>query len=116
MSFFLFALLVLGVEDEPLIVVENVAEAGRLDGDSTRVQVVLRDHETLQKVLEKAPNIRSLVVNHPGNKMPLESIQLLARFKKLEKFHLHGDPFLSDDKFKELGKLHHLKSLKMALP
>jgi hypothetical protein len=116
MSFFLFALLVFGVEEEPLIVVENVSEAARLDGDSRQVQVLLRDHETLEKLLEKAPNIRSLVVNHPGHKMPLESIQLLARFKKLEELDFHGDAFLSDDKFKELGKLHRLKSLTMALP
>ena len=116
MSFFLFAMLLFGVEDEPQVVVETVAEAGRLDRDSTRVKVVLRDHETLETVLEKAPNIRSLIINHPGHKMPLESIKLLASFKKLEEFHFHGDPFLSDDKFKELGKLHRLKSLKMALP
>ena len=115
MSLFLIAMLVQGVEDEPLVVVQNVAEAARLDRDSTRVQVMLRDHETLTTVLEKAPNLHSLVVNHPGHKMPLESFKLLASFKKLEELNLRGDPFLSDEKFKELGKLHRLKSIKMEL-
>ena len=116
MSLFLIAMLVQGVENEPLVVVRNVAEAAHLDVDSTRVQVLLRDHETLATVLEKAPNIRSLVVNHPGHKMPLESFKLLASFKKLEELYFHGDPFLSDEKFKELGQLRRLKSLKMSLP
>ena len=116
MSLFLIAMLVLGVEDEPLVVVQNVAEATRLDKDSKRVQVVLHDHETLETVLKKSPNIRNLVVIHPGHKMPLESIKLLANFKELEELSFRGDPFLSDEKFKELGKLHRLKSLKMSLP
>jgi hypothetical protein len=116
MSFFLIATLLLGIEDEPLVVVKNVAEAARLDRDSKRVQVLLRDHETLETVLKKAPDLHILVVNHPGHKMPLESIKMLASFKKLEELHFHGDPFLSDEKFEELGKLHRLKSLKMSLP
>ena len=116
MSFLLIATLLLGVENEPQVVVTNVTEAARLDADSQRVKVVLRDHETLVAVLKKAPNVRLLEITHPGHKMPLESIKLLASFKKLEEFHFRGDPFLSDEKFVELGKLHRLKTLKLALP
>ena len=116
MSFFLIATLLLGVEDEPQVVVENVAGAARLDADSQRVKIVLRDHETLVALLKKVPNVRQLEIIHPGHKMPLESIKLLASFKKLEQLHFRGDPFLSDEKFVGLGKLHRLTTLKMALP
>ena len=116
MSFFLIATLLLGVENEPQVVVQNVAEAVILDVNTQRVTVVLRNHETLVAVLEKAPNVCQLEIHHPGHKMPLESFKLLASFKKLEELNFRGDPFLSDEKFKELGKLHRLKTLKMALP
>jgi len=116
MSFFLIATLLLGVENEPQVLVQNVAGAAILDADTQRVTVVLRNHETLVAVREKAPNVRQLEIRHPGHKMPLESFKLLASFKKLEELHFRGDPFLSDEKFKELGKLHRLKTLKMALP
>ena len=116
MSFFLIATLLLGVETEPQVVVQNVAEAALLDVNTQQVTVVLRDHKTLVAVLEKAPNVRQLEIRHPGHKMPLESFKLLASFNKLEELNFRGDPFLSDEKFKELGKLHRLKTLKMALP
>ena len=116
MSFFLIATFLLAVDDEPLVVVAKPAEAARLDATSERVIVMLRDHETLVTVLEKAPNVRQLEINHPAHKMPLESVKLLASFKKLEELYFHGDPFLNDEKFKELGKLHRLKTLKMSLP
>jgi hypothetical protein len=116
MSFFLIATLLLGVENEPPVDVQNVAGVARLDANSQRVKVVLRDHETLVAVLKKVPNVRQLEIIHPGHKMPLESIKLIASFKKLEELYLRGDPFLSDEKFVELGKLHRLKTLKLALP
>jgi hypothetical protein len=116
MSFFLIATLLLGVENEPPVIVSTVTEAARLDTNSQRVIVVLRDHKTLATVFEKAPNLRQLEIRHPGHRMPLESFKLLASFKKLEELNLRGDPFLSDEKFKELGKLHRLKSMKMDLP
>ena len=116
MSFFLIATLLLGVENEPQVVIQDVAGAVILDVNTRQVTVVLRDHKTLVAVLEKAPNVRQLELRHPGHKMSLESFKLLASFKKLEELNFRGDPFLSDEKFVELGNLHRLKTLKMALP
>jgi hypothetical protein len=45
----------------------------------------------------------------------LTSIRLLTEFKKLKRLEFRGDPFLSDEKFVELGKLEQIKSLRLRL-
>ena len=99
----------------PLVVVETVAEALQLDASTQRLKVVLRDHETLAAVLKRVPDLADLHLDHPGNRMPIESIRLLREFKKLNRLEFRGDPFLSDEKFLELGKLEQIKSLRLVL-
>ena len=99
----------------PLVVVETVAEALQLDASTQRLKVVLRDHETLAAVLKRVPDLADLHLDHPGNRMPIESIRLLREFKKLNRLEFRGDPFLSDEKFLELGKLEQIKSLRLRL-
>ena len=99
----------------PLVVVETVAEALQLDASTQRLKVVLRDHETLAAVLKRVPDLADLHLDHPGNRMPIESIRLLREFKKLNRLEFRGDPFLSDEKFVELGKLEQIKSLRLVL-
>lgn len=106
----------LPLEDEPLLTVKTAAEAAKLNTDSKRVMVVMRDYETLETVFKKAPNVRWLEINYPGHEMALKSFTLLAKFKKLEELHLKGDPRLNDKKFAALGSLHRLNSLHLALP
>ena len=103
-------------DDPPaLVVVETVAEALQLDASTQRLKVVLRDHETLVTVFKRVPDLAELHLDHPGNRMPIESIRLLREFKKLKRLDFRGDPFLSDEKFVELGKLDQIKSLRLAL-
>ena len=103
-------------DDPPeLVVVETVAEALKLDASTQRLKVVLRDHETLAAVLKRVPDLADLHLDHPGNRMPIESIRLLREFKKLKRLDFRGDPFLSDEKFVELGKLEQIKSLRLVL-
>ena len=116
MSSLWIATLCLLAADEPLVVVNNAAEATALKADTQRVRIVMRDHQTLATVFKQVPSLKYLNLHHPGHRMPLESIKLLARFKKLETLHFEGDPFLSDEKFALLGKLEQLKTLHMALP
>jgi len=104
------------LEDEPLVTVETAAEAANLNADSQRVKVVMRDYATLETVFKRAPHLRWLEIHHPGHKMPLKSFKLLAKFKNLEQVYFSGDPFMSDEKFAELGKLHRLKTLNISLP
>ena len=99
----------------PLAVVETVAEALKLDASTQRLKVVLRDHETLAAVLKRVPDLPDLHIDHPGNRMSIESIRLLRKFKKLKRLEFRGDPFLSDEKFIELGKLEQIKSLRLVL-
>ena len=99
----------------PLVVVETVAEALQLDASTQRLKVVLRDHETLAAVFKRVPDLPDLLIDHPGNRMPIESIRLLREFKKLNRLEFRGDPFLSDEKFVELGKLEQIKSLRLRL-
>jgi hypothetical protein len=99
----------------PLVMVETVAEALQLDANTTRLKVVLRDHETLVAVWKRIPDLTDLHLDHPGNRMPIESIRLLREFKKLKRLDFRGDPFLSDEKFVELGKLEQIKSLRLRL-
>jgi len=99
----------------PLVVVETVAEALQLDASTQRLKVVLRDHETLAAVFKRVPDLADLLIDHPGNRMPIESIRLLREFKKLNRLEFRGDPFLSDEKFVELGKLEQIKSLRLVL-
>lgn len=104
--------------DDPLpprVVVETVADALKLDASSQRLKVVLRDHQTLAAVLKRVPELADLHLDHPGNRMPIESIRLLKEFKKLKRLEFRGDPFLSDEKFVELGKLEQIKSLRLVL-
>ena len=104
--------------DDPLpprVVVETVADALKLDANTTRLKVVLRDHETLAAVLKRVPELADLHLDHPGNRMPIESIRLLKEFKKLKRLDFRGDPFLSDEKFVELGKLEQIISLRLVL-
>ena len=104
--------------DDPLpprVVVETVAEALQLDGSTTRLKVVLRDHQTLAAVWKRVPELADLHLDHPGNRMSIESIRLLREFKKLKRLEFRGDPFLSDEKFVELGKLEQIKSLRLLL-
>ena len=103
-------------DDPPaLVVVETVAEALQLDASTQRLKVVLRDHETLVAVLKRVPDLADLHLVHPGNRMPIESIRLLREFKKLKRLEFRGDPFLSDEKFIELGRLEQIKSLRLRL-
>ena len=103
-------------DDPPeLVVVETVAEALKLDASTQRLKVVLRNHETLVTVLKRVPDLADLHLDHPGNRMPIESIRLLREFKKLKRLDFRGDPFLSDEKFVELGKLEQIKSLRLVL-
>ena len=103
-------------DDPPaLVVVETVAEALQLDASTQRLKVVLRDHETLVAVLKRVPDLADLLIDHPGNRMPIESIRLLREFKKLNRLEFRGYPFLSDEKFVELGKLEQIKSLRLVL-
>jgi len=103
-------------DDPPaLVVVETVAEALQLDASTQRLKVVLRDHETLVAVLKRVPDLADLHIDHPGNRMPIESIRLLREFKKLKRLEFRGDPFLSDEKFIELGRLEQIKSLRLRL-
>ena len=103
-------------DDPPaLVVVETVAEALQLDASTQRLKVVLRDHETLVAVLKRVPDLADLHIDHPGNRMPIESIRLLREFKKLQRLEFRGDPFLSDEKFIELGRLEQIKSLRLRL-
>jgi hypothetical protein len=103
-------------DDPPaLVVVETVAEALQLDASTQRLKVVLRDHETLVAVLKRVPDLPDLHIDHPGNRMSIESIRLLREFKKLKRLEFRGDPFLSDEKFIELGKLEQIKSLRLRL-
>ena len=60
-------------------------------------------------------DLPDLHIDHPGNRMPIESIRLLREFKKLKRLEFRGDPFLSDEKFVELGKLEQIKSLRLRL-
>lgn len=109
---------VTSLADDPLpprVVVETVADALKLDANTTRLKVVLRDHETLAAVLKRVPELADLHLDHPGNRMPIESIRLLNEFKKLKRLEFRGDPFLSDEKFVELGKLEQIKSLRLVL-
>lgn len=109
---------VTSLADDPLpprVVVETVAEALKLDASSQRLKVVLRDHETLVAVWKRIPDLTDLHLDHPGNRMPIESIRLLREFKKLKRLEFRGDPFLSDEKFVELGKLEQIKSLRLVL-
>jgi len=99
----------------PLVVVETVAEALKLDASTQRLKVVLRDHQTLAAVFKRMPDLTDLHLIHPGNRMPIESIRLLREFKKLKRLEFRGDPFLSDEKFIELGKLEQIKSLRLRL-
>ncbi len=99
----------------PLVVVETVADALKLDANTTRLKVVLRNHETLVAVWKRVPDLADLHLDHPGNRMPIESIRLLKEFKKLKRLEFRGDPFLSDEKFVELGKLEQIKSLRLVL-
>ena len=99
----------------PLVVVETVAEALKLAANPTRLKVVLRDHETLVVVWKRVPELADLHLDHPGNRMPIESIRLLREFKKLKRLDFRGDPFLSDEKFVELGNLEQIKSLRLRL-
>ena len=99
----------------PLVVVETVAEALQLDASTKRLKVVLRDHETLVAIYKRVPDLPDLHIDHPGNRMPIESIRLLREFKKLKRLEFRGDPFLSDEKFVELGKLEQIKSLRLRL-
>ncbi|MEO2150690.1 MAG: hypothetical protein ABGY15_10965 [bacterium] len=104
--------------DDPLpprVVVETVAKALQLDANTTRLKVVLRDHQTLVAVLKRVPDLADLHIDHPGNQMSIESIRLLREFKKLKRLEFRGDPFLSDEKFVELGKLEQIKSLRLVL-
>jgi len=112
-----FSLNATSLADDPpaLVVVETVAEALQLDASTQRLKVVLRDHETLVTVLKRVPDLADLHLDHPGNRMPIESIRLLREFKKLERLDFRGDPFLSDEKFVELGKLEQIKSLRLVL-
>ena len=112
-----FSLNATSLADDPpaLVVVETVAEALKLDASTQRLKVVLRDHETLVTVLKRVPDLADLHLDHPGNRMPIESIRLLREFKKLERLDFRGDPFLSDEKFVELGKLEQIKSLRLVL-
>ena len=105
---------VTSLADDPpaLVVVETVAEALQLDASTQRLKVVLRDHETLEAVFKRVPDLH---IEHPGNRMPIESIRLLREFKKLKRLDFRGDPFLSDEKFVELGKLEQIKSLRPRL-
>ncbi len=102
-------------DSPPLVIVETVAEAQRLDARTQRVKIVMRDHDTLAAVLKKAPGILELAIDFPGNRMKLESIESLQEFKKLRRLDFRGDPFMSDKKFAALGKLECLKSLRLAL-
>jgi len=103
-------------DDPPaLVVVETVAEALQLDASTQRLKVVLRDHETLVAVWKRIPDLTDLHLDHPGNRMPIESIRLLREFKKLKRLEFRGDPFLSDEKFIELGRLEQIKSLRLRL-
>ena len=86
--------------DKPLFVKASGAELTR------RLEALVKD----------SLDLTSLWIDHPGNKIELRSLTLLAEFKKLETLKLTGDPFLYDDEFKELGKLSGLRSLSMALP
>ncbi|MBT6783496.1 MAG: hypothetical protein HOA95_01630, partial [Planctomycetes bacterium] len=86
-----------------------------LDASSQRLKVVLRDHETLAAELKRVPDLADLHLDHPGNRMSIESIRLLREFKKLKRLEFRGDPFLSDEKFVELGKLEQIKSLRLLL-
>jgi L-alanine-DL-glutamate epimerase-like enolase superfamily enzyme len=109
---------VTSLADDPLptlVVVETVAEALKLDASTQRLKVVLRDHETLVAVWKRIPDLTDLHLDHPGNRMPIESIRLLREFKKLKRLEFRGDPFLSDEKFVELGKLEQIKSLRLRL-
>jgi hypothetical protein len=99
----------------PLVVVETAAEALQLDASTQRLKVVLRDHETLAAVFKRVPDLADLHIEHPDNRMPIESIRLLREFKKLKRLDFRGDPFLSDEKFVELGKLEQIKSLRLRL-
>lgn len=99
----------------PLVVVETVADALKLDANTTRLKVVLRNHETLVAVWKRVPDLADLHLDHPGNRMPIESIRLLKEFKKLKRLEFRGDPFLSDEKFVELGKLEQITSLRLVL-
>lgn len=111
----LLTLTCLTLETDPLVVVENLEEAVLLSPDVTHVRIEMRNHEMLAAVLKQAPNIRSLELHHPGNKIPLKSLRLLSEFPKLETLRFTGDPFLSDEKFAVLGKLNRLKTLSMSL-
>ena len=116
MSSLWIAAFCLAAADAPIVEVTNVAEAAALKADTQRLRIEMKDHQTLATVFKQVPNLRTLYLHHPGNKMPLESFKLLGKFKKLETLHLTGDPFLSDEKFALLGKLSQLKTLHMALP
>ena len=102
-------------DSPPVVVVETVVEAQGLDAKTRRVKIVMRDHDILAAVLKKASGIQELSIDFPGNRMKLESIVLLQEFKNLERLDFRGDPFMSDKKFTELGKLESLKSLRLAL-
>ena len=116
MSLLLITTLCLLAVDDPPVTVTNPAEAAELKADTRHVIVEMDDHETLATVFRRVPKLRRLDLSHPGNKMPLESFKLLARFKNLESLKFEGDPFLSDEKFALIGQLHQLNSLSMSLP
>ncbi|MGE4619253.1 MAG: hypothetical protein AAEJ04_05525 [Planctomycetota bacterium] len=100
---------------QPLVVVETAAAARELDPATRQLKVVLRNHETLVAVLQRLPELTDLHIDHPGHRMPIESIRLLRKFKKLNHLELRGDPFFSDEKFVALGQLEQIKSLRLQL-
>ncbi|MDP7015008.1 MAG: hypothetical protein QGG36_04385, partial [Pirellulaceae bacterium] len=70
---------------------------------------------TLQAVLDRAPQLQRLHIDHPPNGVPA-SIRLITQFPRLEELKITGDANLDDSAFASIGRLKRLKTLNMSLP
>ncbi len=118
MSTLILVMVCIAADPASVADVTSVKDATALSHETEIVRVVIsgrHDQTLLAAVLANAPNVKTLVLQHPGNGVPA-GIDVLLEFSKLEHLVFTGDANLDDQVFAVLGNLKRLKSLRMSLP
>jgi hypothetical protein len=108
----------ISADPAPVVDVKSAQDAAALPRETKCVRVVIpnrNDQTLLAAIFANAPNIKTLILYHPDNGVPV-SIGVLLEFPKLKHLQITGDANLDDQAFAVVGKLKRLKSLKMRLP
>jgi len=96
--------------------IASLGELSKVSRDARELYISVNNTSLLKAVAKRYPDLERLRIFHNGTLMLIDNLKILQKFHKLRSLELSGDPFLSDEKFRLLGSLLNLRSLKLSLP